>query len=283
MRGRRRRPLLQGPAVALVLLSTAAAATWYSRKSRLFDHNTCLNTTSRVKMRRLNSRLNRGSWQVLTGRLLTSLSFRVRRCTAHGHHGNQYITAYQRSQMAAEQGQQKRGWERAVAKFADCFTQQGLTAADLPAAIGIYEVRRCTLPRTAAATWPPPSPRLQPPPGRRRRRRRTASLPHCTAHAASAFFTTLYASPLFSMSSSPLMQVVGLVMAAGFWSLCYAVQPSQTVARPLVQAAAKSQRAAAMHAGRSGCVRAARHQVVLLRCASSICHSPCLRLAAILQ
>lgn len=35
-------------------------------------------------------------------------------------------------------------------------------------------------------------------------------------------------------------------MAAGFWASCYALQPSKTVARPLVQAAARSQRGASM-------------------------------------
>lgn len=43
-------------------------------------------------------------------------------------------------------------------------------------------------------------------------------------------------------------QVVGLVMAATFWATCHDVRPSQTVARPLVAAAARSRQGAAMQA-----------------------------------
>ena len=45
-----------------------------------------------------------------------------------------------------------------------------------------------------------------------------------------------------------LQQVVGLVMAATFWATCFAVRPSQTVARPLVAATARSRQGAAMQA-----------------------------------
>lgn len=31
------------------------------------------------------------------------------------------------------------------------------------------------------------------------------------------------------------MQVLGLTMAAAFWSACYALQPSRTFARPITQ------------------------------------------------
>lgn len=37
-------------------------------------------------------------------------------------------------------------------------------------------------------------------------------------------------------------------MAAGFWASCYAIRPSQTVARPLVEAAARSRQGASMQA-----------------------------------
>lgn len=79
------------------------------------------------------------------------------------------------------QPQRKSGWQRAVAKFGAAFQEQGLSAADIPAAIVIHEV-------------------------------------------------------------------VGLAMAAGFWSACYAVQPSKTVALPLVDAVARSKRGAAAQA-----------------------------------
>ncbi|KAL4441842.1 hypothetical protein ABPG77_003758 [Micractinium sp. CCAP 211/92] len=96
---------------------------------------------------------------------------------------------------AAEvQPQRKSAWERAVAKFGAAFQEQGLSAADIPAAIVVHEV-------------------------------------------------------------------VGLAMAAGLWSACYAVQPSKTVARPLVTAVARSKRGAQAQAAYSAALAQATRTV----------------------
>ncbi|KAL4433963.1 hypothetical protein ABPG75_000404 [Micractinium tetrahymenae] len=93
-----------------------------------------------------------------------------------------------------QQPERKSGWERAVAKFGAAFREQGLSAADIPAAIITHEV-------------------------------------------------------------------VGLAMAAGFWTACYAVQPSKTVARPLVAAVARSKRGARAQAAYSAALGQATRTV----------------------
>lgn len=95
---------------------------------------------------------------------------------------------------AAEKPQCKSAWERAVARFGAAFEEQGLSAADIPAAIVVHEV-------------------------------------------------------------------VGLAMAAGFWSACYAVQPSKTVARPVVAAVARSKRGAQAQAAYSAALAQATRAV----------------------
>ncbi len=50
-------------------------------------------------------------------------------------------------------------------------------------------------------------------------------------------------------------------MAAGFWSACYAVQPSKTVARPLVTAVARSKRGAQAQAAYSAALAQATRTV----------------------
>lgn len=73
--------------------------------------------------------------------------------------------------------------------------------------------------------------------------------------AAPSASTPVPRPPLLSM------QVVGLAMAAGFWSACYAVQPSKTVARPVVAAVARSKRGAQAQAAYSAALAQATRAV----------------------
>lgn len=132
------------------------------------------------------------------------------------------------------QPQRKSGWERAVAKFGAAFQEQGLSAADIPAAIVVHEARALvTCCQLGRRFW----------------------LPLATAERL---------RPVFSSSSPVRLQVVGLAMAAGFWSACYAVQPSKTVARPLVDAVARSKRGAAAQAAYGAALAQATRTVARL-------------------
>lgn len=152
--------------------------------------------------------------------------------------------------MAAqvEAGPKRSPWERAMAKFGAYFEEQGLGAADVPAAIVIHEVcaaaaALCESHMPCFVPWHQCMVRVC-----------THRLNYMPCLLAPLLLCSRSAQPRpachFSPPPLPALpqQVVGLVMATAFWASCYAVRPSQTVARPLVAAAARSRQGAAMQA-----------------------------------